>query len=60
MPFGREQVLFGRLGVIVCDGLGKRMSGVAGSPDSAEDAAAFVLGGGGQPAGQRGRVADLV
>jgi hypothetical protein len=44
-----------------CDGLGERMSGVAGSPDGAEDAAVFVLGGGGgQPAGQRGRVAQAV
>jgi len=35
VPFGREQVLFGRLGVIVCDGLGEGMSGVASQPGSA-------------------------
>ena len=61
VPFGREQVLLGCLGVIVGDGLGgQRMPGAAGSPGRAQDAAAFAPGGGRQPAGKRGWVADLV
>ena len=39
---------------------GQRMTGVAGSASGTQDAAAFAPGGGGQPAGKRGRVADVV
>jgi hypothetical protein len=61
VPFGGEQVLLGLAGVLVRDGLvGQRVPGVAGPPCGAEDAAAFALGGGGQPAGQRGRIAQAV
>jgi hypothetical protein len=61
VPLGREQVLLGRLGVIVRDDPGgQRMTGVAGSAGGTQDAAAFAPGGGGQPGGKRGRVANVV
>jgi hypothetical protein len=44
VPFGREQVLPGCLGVIVGDGPGgQRMPRVAGMPGRARDAAAFAF-----------------
>ena len=59
VPLGREQLLLRRYGLLVRDGLGvRRMPSVVRSPRRAQDTAAFAPGGGGQPAGKRGRIAQ--
>lgn len=60
--FGREQVLLGRLsdGRRGNDPCGRRIPSAVGSRGRAQGAAAFALGRGGQPAGERGRVAQAV
>ena len=61
VAFGLQQFLLRQPGLLVRDHHGVRhMLGGARSPRRAQDPDAFPPGRGGQPAGKRGRVADLV
>jgi hypothetical protein len=60
VPLRGEQLIVGQDGLLVGDVLGvQRTAGRGGPAGLADDPGAFAGGGGGQPAGQGGRVADL-
>jgi hypothetical protein len=60
LPFSPQQLTIGRRGLLVGDAAGVQpMARRTGSACRAHDPTAFAAGGSGQPAGQRGRVADL-
>jgi hypothetical protein len=61
MALGGEQALVGQAGPLVGQALHvQRVHGCARSLRRAQHAQAFPPGGSGQPAGQRGRIADPV
>ena len=61
MPLGREQFLVGRTSLLVREAPGvEGVDGCVRSVCCAQDPPALPAGSGGEPPGQRGRIADLI